>query len=240
MVRGIVKVREILVDEHREMQSRVYRRIRPYLAGTMYRLRRNYPAFLTTVFNAEKTGFAFIFNDGTQTREAPKAFECLSATCKELVQLSEIEWLAADDSLWQVKHNASQPKLVREQYRHIQDKDWRILAPCPVSLRNARYYMRQEIYSRTVYGSHRPGYGRRLVDVSGVVIDEWVDPIELMILRALHEKKEPVDLAPLCDAMNKITGFRDGYYTWDVLHACARMVCKGTLQRINDTRFAAV
>lgn len=249
MVRGVAKVREVLADERREMQARVYKRIRPYLAGTMFRLRRAHPAFSTVVFNAkpeaEKAGFALVFGDGTRPHEAPKAFGGLQAACEDLSCLSEIEWLTAGDALWQVRRGTSQPALVVEQYRHVQDDEgWHFWMRR--SLRDARYYMRRDIYSRTVYGSHRPGYGKRIVDDAGTVVDEWVDPIEPMVLRVLRAKGSPVSLEPLCDAMNAIAGFRDSFYIWDVLYACGRLARRGAMRRVNpkasegDARFALV
>lgn len=103
--------------------------------------------------------------------------------------------------------------------------------------------MRRDIYARTVYGSHRPGYGKRIVDEDGVAIDEWIDPVEPMILRVLREIGRPFGLEPLCRKMDAIAGFRDGYYIWDVLHACERMQQRGALRRTNpmssdgDARF---
>ena len=73
MLRGAANVRAAIADEHRSMQSRAYKRVRPYLAGAMSRLRRAHPAFQTVVFDAEKAGFAFVFGDGTRPREAPSS-----------------------------------------------------------------------------------------------------------------------------------------------------------------------
>lgn len=125
-VRGAARVREILAEEHREMQSRAYKRVRPYVAGALSRLRRAYPAFQTVVFNAETARFAFVFWDGTRPDEAPKAFCGLAAACEDLAHLSEIEWLTAGDSIWQVLPGTPQPALVVEQYRHVQDEDWKL------------------------------------------------------------------------------------------------------------------
>lgn len=126
MARGAAKVREVLADERREMQVRAYKRLRPYLAGALYRLRRVHPAFQTVVFNAEKAAFALVFGDGTQPREAPRAFGGLKEACEDLAQLSEIEWLTAGDSLWQVRPGTPQPALVVEQYRYVQDQEWKL------------------------------------------------------------------------------------------------------------------
>lgn len=243
-VRGAAMVREVLADEHREMQARTYKRIRPYLAGAMSRLRRAHPAFQTVVFCAKDAGFAFVFGDGTRPHEAPKAFGGLAAACAELARLSEIEWLTAADQLWQVLHGTPQPALVVEQYRHIEDTDWHFWMRRP--LRDARYYMRQAIYSRTVYGSHRPRHGKRIVGDNGVVIDEWIDPVEPSILRVLRERSAPVSLEALVFALNTISGFTDGHYIWDVLHACESLQQRGVLQRTNprsaegDARFLLV
>jgi len=232
-VRGVALVRAVLAEEQRAMQMRAYKRIRPYLAGAMARLRRAHPGFLTVVFNAEKAAFAFVFGDGTQPREAPKAFSGLAGACDDLARLSEIEWITAADRLWQVHPGPPQTGLVVEQYRHVQDKDWHFWMRR--SLPEARYYMRQDIYSRTVYGSHRPGYGKRIVGDNGVEIDVWIDPVERMITRVLQERGKPVDLDRLCAEMNRIAGFRDGYYLWDVLHACEHLGRQGVLRRVNPT-----
>lgn len=229
--RGAAKVRAILADEQRAMQARAYKRLRPYLASAMSRLRRVHPAFQTVVFCAKDAGFAFVFGDGTQPREAPKAFGGLKEACEDLAQLSEIEWLTAADPLWQVLTGTPQPALVVEQCRYVQDKDWTFWMRR--SLRDARYYMRQAIYSRTVHGSHRPGYGTRIVADNGVLIDEWVDPIEQMIARVLRESGKPASLDRMRDEMKKISGFRDGYYIWDVLHACKQLRQRGVLRRVN-------
>lgn len=231
MVRGAAKVREVIADERREMQARAYKRIRPYLAGAMSRMRRTHPGFLTVVFSAEHSAFAFVFGDGTRSGEAPKAFAGFKTACEDLARLSEIEHLTATDALWQVLQGTPQPESVIEQYRHVQDDDWHFWARRP--LREARFYMRRDMYSRTVYGSHRPGYGKRIVGENGAVIDEWIDPVEAMILRVLREKGAPVNLDPMCDAMNAIAGFRDGYYLWDVLRACEHLRQKGALRRVN-------
>lgn len=242
--RGAAKVHEILADEHRAMQARAYKRIRPYLAGALRRLRRAYPAFQTVVFNADKAGFALVFGDGTQPREAPRAFSGFKAACEDLARLSEIEWLTAADPLWQVVQGTPQPARVVEQYRHIDvdDGEWKFWMRR--GLCEARYYMRQDIYSRTVYGSHRPGYGMRVVSEDGAVVDEWVDPIEPMILRVLRERGAPISLEPLCQRMATISGHhQDSYYLWDVLHACERLRQRGALRRVNprssegDARF---
>jgi hypothetical protein len=214
------------------MQARAYKRVRPYLSGAMSRLRRSYPSFQTVVFCAKKAKFSLVFGDGTQPHEAPKAFAGLTAACEELAKLSEIEWLTADDPLWQVLHGTPQPAQVIEQYRYIESKDWRFWTRR--SLRDARYYMRQDIYSRTVYGSHRPGCGKRITDEAGVTIDEWVEPVESLILRVLREAGAPVSLEPLCDTMGALAGFgRRGYYIWDVLHACEHLQSRGMVRRLN-------
>ena len=230
-VRGAAKVRKVLADEHREMQTRVYQRLRPYLTGAMSRLRRAYPAFQTVVFYAKESGFALVFGDGTRPNEAPKAFAGLKSVCEDLARLSEIEHLTASDALWQVCLGTPQPENVVTQYRYVENEDWQFWMRR--ALNDARFYMRQDIYKRTVYGAHRPGYGCRIVSEAGVVIDEWVDPVEAMIRRVLLEKGAPESLEPLCDAMDKIAGFRDGYYLWDVLKVCERMRQRGELRRVN-------
>lgn len=240
-VRGAAKVHAVLAEEHREMQARIYKRVRPYLAGALSRLRRAFRAFQTVVFSADDASFAIVFGDGMRPREAPKAFGGLAAACEDLAPLSEIEWLTAGDSIWQVLSGTPQPDLVVEQYRHVQDKDWKFWARR--SLCDARYYMRRDIYSRTVYGSHRPGYGKRIVGEDGAIVDEWIDPIEPSILRVLRESDRPVALESLCHAMNTISGFHDAHYIWDVLHACEHLRQKGALRRTNprssegDARF---
>lgn len=231
-VRGAKMVRAILADEHTQMQGRAYRRIRHYLVGALYRLRTAYPGFKTVVFNAERAGFAFVFVDGTRHHEAPKAFRGLHAVCEDLARMPEIEALTAADALWQLKHGTPQPEFVIEQYRHVQDKDWNFWMRC--SLADARYSMRQTIYSRTVYGSHRPGHGKRIVGEDGVVVDEWTDPIDVMILRVLNELGAPIGLESLEDALNKMARFdHQAHYIWDVLHACNRLVERRMLRRIN-------
>ncbi|HZL92377.1 MAG TPA: hypothetical protein VFB99_01995 [Vicinamibacterales bacterium] len=239
MVRGATKVRAILAEEHCAMQARAYRRVRTYLADAMSRLHRAHPAFQTVVFRAEDAGFAFVFGDGTRPHEAPKAFCGLAAACKELAGLSEVERLTAEDPIWQVLRGTPQPEFVVEQYRAIQGP-WLFWARR--SICEARYYMRRDIYSRTVHGSHRPGFGKRLVSDDGAVVDEWIDPIEPMILRAL--RAGPADLDSLCCAMNTLSGFHDAHYIWDVLHACEQLRQRGMLRRMNprssdgDARFA--
>lgn len=239
--RGAAMVLEVIASESREMQARTYKRLRPYLAGALSRLRRAHPAFQTVVFNAERADFALVFGDGTRTSEAPKAFDGIKTACKSLSRFSEIERLTAADGLWQCLPGTPQPATVVEQFRHIESADWQFWMRR--SLRDARYYMRQDIYFRTVHGSHRPGYGKRIVTEDGVVVDEWVDPVEAMIARVLREKGNPVSLEPLCDAMNAIAGYRDGFFLWDVLRACEHLVQKGMLRRINpkssegDARF---
>ena len=246
VVRGAAMVRATIADEHREMQVRAYKRIRPYLAGAMSRLRRAYPAFQTVVFNANKAKFSLIFGDGTQPHEAPKVFGGLTEACEDLARLPDIEWLTAADPLWQVRPGTPQPAAVVEQYCHVQDEDWHFWTRR--ALNDARYYMRQEIYSRTVYGSHRPGCGKRIVSEEGAVVDEWIEPVEPLILRVLRERGAPTSLDTLCDAMNALAmsahpEFRDGYYLWDVLRACERLRAKGALRRVNpkasegDARF---
>lgn len=244
MLRGVAMVRAALGEEDREMQSRVYARVRPYLAGTMRRLRHAYQSFQTVVFDTRTGRFAFVSSDGTQHREAPKAFRGLAEVCEELARFSEIEWLTAADPLWQVMRATPQPAVVIEQYRHIQDADWQFWMRRP--LREARYYMRQDIYSRTVHGSHGPGYGKRIVGENGAVVDEWIDPVEEMIRRALRENGKAVALDGLCAAMNKIAGYRNGYYIWDVRRACDGLRQRGYLRRVNpkssdvDARFSLV
>lgn len=243
-VRGAAMVRAVLADERRAMQTRAYKRIRPYLAGAVARLRHVHRGFRTVVFNAEKAAFTLVFDDGTQPREAPKAFGGLVAACEDLARLSEIEWITAADRLWQVHPGPPQAGLVVEQYRHVQDTEWHFWMRR--SLDEARYYMRRDVYSRTVYGSHRPGYGKRIVGANGVPIDVWIDPVERMITRVLREIGKPVNLDRLCAAMNGIAGFRDGYYLWDVLHACEHLGRQGVVRRVNpkssegDARFALV
>lgn len=240
--RGAAKVREVIADEHREMQARAYKRLRPYLASAMSRLRRLHPAFQTVVFCADKAKFSLVFGDGTQPREAPKAFGGLMSACEELARFPEIDWLTAADPLWQVLQGTPQPATVIDQYRHVKDTDWQFWARC--TLNHARYYMRQDIYSRTVYGSHRPGDGRRISDEAGVTIDEWVDPVRPLILRVLQERTAPASIESLENAMITISGFRGGYYIWDVLHACEDLRQRGALRRVNpkaseiDARYA--
>lgn len=242
-VRGVAMVREVLAAEHREMQARAYQRLRPCLSGAMRRLRRAYPAFSTVVFCAKKAAFALVFSDATRPHEAPAAFRGLAAACGDLARMSEIEWLTAGDPLWQIVRSTPQPATVIEQYRHIENKDWQFWMRRP--LNEARYYMRQDVYSRTIYGSHRPGYGKRIVTERGEVVDEWVEPVEPMILRVLRERGAPVDLDSLCRTMESIAGFAHGaYYYWDVLTACERMRERGMLRRCNpkssegDAKFA--
>ena len=231
-VRGAAKVREVIAEEHREMQGRAYKRLRPYLAGAMSRLRRVHPAFQTVVFGAKDAKFSLVFGDGSQPSEAPKAFAGLRSACDELAKLSEIEWLTAGDPLWQILQGTPQPENVIEQYRHVKSKDWVFWTNRTLS--NARYYMRQAIYSRSVYGSHRAGYGKRIVDAAGVMIDEWVDPVRPLILRVLRERGAPVSLEPLCDTMREIAGFsRHSYYLWDVLRACEDLSQRGAIRRVN-------
>ena len=230
--RGAAKVREVIADEHRAMQTRAYKRIRPYLAAAMSRLRRATPAFQTVVFCAKDARFSLVFGDGTQPHEAPTAFAGLKEACEELARFPEIDWLTAADPLWQVLQGTPQPEQVIEQYRYIESKDW-----CPwaaSTLRNARYYMRQDIYFRTVYGSHRSGYGKRIVDKDGTTIDEWVDPVMPLILRVLRERGAPISLDPLCDILAALAGFKCGsFYYWDVLHACEDLRQRGALRRVN-------
>jgi hypothetical protein len=229
--RGVAKVQSIILDEHHDMQARAYARLRPYLAGALGRLRRAHPAFKTVVFNAKEAKFSLVFGDGTQPREAPKAFAGLSSACVELAKFPEIEWITAGDSLWQVLQGTPQPSYVIEQYC-LRDALWH--TGQRRQLRAARYYMREDIYSITVYGSHSPGYGKRIVSEDrGTTIDEWIDPIEPMILRVMREAAGPVTLEPMCTKMNAISGWRDGYYIWDVLHVCKRLQHRGILHRIN-------
>lgn len=238
-MRGAAKVHAIIADEHREMQARAYKRARPYMAGALSRLRRAHRWFQTVVFNASDASFAVVFGDGTRPTETPRAFGGLAA-CEDLAPLSEIERLTAADPLWQVLRCTPQPALVIEQYRHVQDKEWRFWMHR--SLRDARYYMRRDIYSRTVHGSHRPGYGKRIVGEDVAVVDEWVDPVEPLILRVL--KSGPLDLDSLCEKMNALSGFHDGHYIWDVLYACEQLQQQGALRRMNpmsspeEARFA--
>ena len=124
MVRGAAKVREVLAEEQREMQARAYKRVRPYLAGALHRLRRAHPGFQTVVFDADKAAFSLVFGDGTQPHEAPRAFGGLKAVCADLARLSEIEHLTAADALWQVLQGTPQPTDVIEQYRHIESEGW--------------------------------------------------------------------------------------------------------------------
>lgn len=240
--RGAVLVHETIGEEHHEMQSRVYARVRPYLAGAMRRLRRTHPSFQTVVFEAERGGFALIFGDGRRPNEAPSAFGGLAAACAELAALNQIEWLTATDPLWQVLQGTPQPEQVIDQYRHVEDLDWKFWMNR--ALTDARFYMRKAIYSRTVYGSHRPGYGVRITDMNGVAIDEWVDPIEPMILRVLRESGKAVPLKAMCDTLDNLSGFTGGYYCWDVLAVCGRLKKRGVLRRDNprssefDARFS--
>lgn len=240
--RGAAMVREVIASESRDMQTRAYKRLRPYLSGALSRLRRAYPTFQTVVFNAERTDFALVFGDGMRTSEAPKAFDGLRMACVALARFSEIEWLTAADALWQCRQGTPQPAVVIEQYRHIESADWQFWMRRPLC--DARYYMRQEVYFRTAHSSHRPGYGKRIVTENGVVVDEWVDPVEALIVRVLREKGAPISLDPLCAALSAIVGCSaHGFYIWDVLRACEHLVQKGTLRRINprssenDARF---
>lgn len=246
-VRGAAMVREVIAEEHLKMQGRAYRRVRPYLARAMSRLRRAYPGFQTVVFDAKKAGFVLVFGDGTQQHEAPKAFAGLRAACEDLTHLSEIEWLTAGDPLWQVRQDGEAPApstIVVQQYRYVEHGvAWQFWTRRP--LREARYYVRQDIFSRVSYGAQRPGFGKRIVTEGGALVDEWVDPVEAMILRALSEKGAPTSLEPLCDAMNQIAGYDDGFYIWDVLRVCERLAKSGALRRVNprssegDARFVA-
>jgi hypothetical protein len=252
MARGAARVREVLAEEHLKMQRRAYRKVRPYLATAMRRLRCTYPAFQTVVFNADKARAVLVFGDGTQPREAPKAFTGLRAACEDLTHLSEIEWLTAGDALWQVRQNGAAPRaseVVIQQYRYVENGErWQFWGRRP--LREVRYYVRQDIFSRSFYGSHRAGFGNRIVTESGAVVDEWVDPLEAMILRAFREKGAPISLDPLCSAMAKIAShegrFPDDdscFYIWDVLKGCQNLMQKGALRQINpkasegDARF---
>lgn len=230
-VRGVAMVRDVLAAEHREMQTRVYRRLRPYLASAMRRLRRSHPAFQTVTFEARTAGFTLVFGDGTQPREAPKAFGGLAAACGDLAKFSEIEWITASDPLWRVLRDTPTPSEAVDQYRHIESADWCFWMRRP--LRDALYYMRQDIYSRTVYGSHRPGYGKRILGDGGEVIDEWTDPVKPLILRVLRGHGKAIDLGDLCRALATISGWRDGHYIWDVLKACEQLREKRALRRLN-------
>ncbi|RTL06391.1 hypothetical protein EKK58_05420 [Candidatus Dependentiae bacterium] len=244
--RGVAKVRDIIAHEEREMQTRAYGRIRPYLVDSLRRLRHAYPAFQTVVFNAEKADFAIIFGDGTRHHEAPKAFDNIMSNCKTLARFSEIEWLTADDAVWQVRRGTPQPERVVEQYRYVHDDAWHFWMRR--TLRDARYYMRRDIYSRMVFGAHRPGYGKRITDESGITVDEWIDPVEPMIVRVLRELG-PTSLEPLVRKLSVVSGFGDGYhayYIWDVLQACERLEQQKVLRRLNrkssevDAKFAII
>ncbi len=229
--RGAAKVRDVIADEHRTMQTRAYDRIRPYLSGALRHLRRSYPAFQTVVFDAERTGFAFVFGDGTRHHEAPAAFDSFREACEELARFAEIEWLTADDPIWQSCRGTPQPMHVIEQYRHVHDIDWRFWMRR--TLRDARYYMRQDMYRRMVYGSHRPGYGKRITTEDGATIDEWVDPIEPLIERVLREHG-PLSMEPLQERICAITKQKAiAFYVWDVLCACECLCKRGVLRRTN-------
>lgn len=244
-MRGITMVRQVLAAEHREMQARAYGRLRPYLSGALRRLRHAYPSFSTVVFCAQKAAFVFVFSDATRSHEAPASFGGLAAACEELARMTEIEWLTARDPLWRFVRAAPEPQTVIEQYRHIEDTDWQLWTRRPLD--EGRYYMRKDVYSRTAHGSHCAGYGKRLVTEDGAVVDEWVDPVEPMILRVLRERGKPTCLDTICRTAESIAGFGHGaYYCWDVLRACVRLCEAGTLWRTNprssdgDARFALV
>lgn len=250
-LRGVAKVRDDIAYEHKQMQVRAYERIRPYLAGALGRLRTAYPAFKTVVFRAEKPGdtdnvknakFVFVFDDGTRSHEAPKSFDGFHDACEELSRFSDIETFTAGDSLWQCVQGTPQPDVVVSQYRHIESKDW-----CRWNqhdLNNARLYMRKEIFSRMAYGSHRPGYGKRLVTADGVVVDEWVDPVKALVLRVLQEC--PMNVDTIIAKMVAITGMSShSHYYWDVMRACEQMVEHRILWRtrhksVYDAKFAIV
>jgi hypothetical protein len=239
VVRGAAAVREAMAEEHLKMQRRAYRRVRPYLVGALTRLRRAYPGFQTVVFGAEKAAFVLVFGDGTFHHEAPKAFAGLKSACEDLARLSEIEWLTASDPIWQVRQDGQVLKpseIVVQQYHYIEKDGWTFWMRRP--LREARYYIRQAIFSRVFYGAQRAGFGKRIVTEGGAVIDEWVDPLETTVLRVFRERGVPISLYPLCSVLHKTAKHNRGtddsdFYIWDVQKACKRLVVAGSLRQIN-------
>lgn len=230
-LRGAAKVRDIIADEHRAMQTRAYERMRPYLAGALRHMRRTHPAFQTVVFDADRANFAFLFGDGTRPHEAPAAFDSFGEACEELAKFTEIEWITADDPIWQLCRGTLQPTNVIEQYRHVQHIEWQFWMRR--TLRDARYYMRQDMFRRMFFGSHRPGYGKRIVAEDGTTIDEWIDPIEPLIVRVLREYGA-LTMEPLQERICAIT--KQGpiaFYVWDVLRACENLSNRGVLRRTN-------
>jgi hypothetical protein len=236
--RGAAMVRAIIEEERDEMESRVYVRARPYLVGALRRLRQMYPNFKTVVFRpaghrSEKalvTPCVLVFDNATRHKEAPSAFRGLLAACGDLAQLRQIETLTARDAIWQCRQRTPQPTIATTQYRSARN-DWKIWITH--SLSDARRYMRQDMYSRAVYGSHSPGYGKRIVDESGAVIDEWTDPAEAMIVRSLREVGGAGTVTIMEARMNEICGFRDGFYFWDLLRICDNMQASGVIRRVN-------
>lgn len=230
-LRGAAKVRDIIADERRAMQSRAYERMRPYLVGALRHLRRTHPAFQTVVFDADHAKLAFLFGDGTRPHEAPAAFDSFREACEELSLFSEIEWITADDPIWQICRGTSQPTHVIEQYRYVQYIDWQFWMRR--TLRDARYYMRKDMFCRMVFGAHRPGYGKRIVAEDGATVDEWIDPLEPLIVRVLRESGA-LSMEPLQERICAIT--RQGpiaFYVWDVLGACECLCKRGVLRRTN-------